>query len=144
MKWALIVFLVILDLYLVFSTQEPQNLQDVKARYKVFREYIRDHHDSVAEKYWFLENPIVVVGKASGDLGYNSNKGYEIGVCLDGTPNDIFHVLLHELAHSTVEEYDHSEQFWKNFGELRDMATSLGLYQRIPERKEFCGQYIND
>jgi hypothetical protein len=128
----------------VFSTQEPQNLLDVKARYKVFREYIRDHHGSVAEKYWFLENPIVVVGKASGDLGYNSNKGYEIGVCLDGTPNDIFHVLLHELAHSTVEEYDHSEQFWKNFGELRDMATSLGLYQRIPERKEFCGQYIND
>ena len=144
MKWILILFLVVLDLYLVFNTKEPDNLQEVKARYTVFREYIRDNHDTVPEKFWILETPGVIVGRKAGDLGYNSNKGYEIGVCIDGTTNDIFHVLLHELAHSTVEEYDHSEEFWKNFAELRDIAVNLGLYQRIPVKKEFCGQYIND
>jgi hypothetical protein len=53
-------------------------------------------------------------------------------------------VLLHELSHSTVEEYDHSEQFWKNFAELRDISVDLGIYQRIPKRKAFCGQFIQD
>jgi hypothetical protein len=144
MKWVLIFFLVVLDVYLVFNTKEPDNLQEVKARYAVFIEYIRDNHDTVPEKFWILETPGVIVGRKAGDLGYNSNKGYEIGVCIDGTTNDIFHVLLHELAHSTVEEYDHSEEFWKNFAELRDIAVSLGLYQKIPVKKEFCGQYIND
>ena len=144
MKWLLILFLIALDLYLVLNTRDPDNLRDVKSRYKILREYIRDNHDTVPEKFWVLETPIVITGKETGDLGYNSNKGYEIGVCLGGTTNDVFHVLLHELAHSTVEEYDHSEEFWKNFAELRDLASRLGLYQKIPDRKEFCGQYIND
>jgi len=77
-------------------------------------------------------------------VGYNTNKGAEIVVCLDGTVNDVFHVLIHELAHCTVKEYTHSDQFWKNYIELRDMCADLGIYQQIPERKEFCGQHIQD
>ena len=141
---SLIVLFLILDVYLVYKTRDPENLIEVKRRYNILRTYIKDHHDKVPEKFWVIEEPIVIVGKDSGDLGYNSSKGYEIGVCLDGHPNDVFHVLLHELSHSTVTEYSHSEQFWKNFSELRDIATSLGLYQKIPEKKEFCGQHIQD
>ena len=144
MKVTLIMLLIVLDVYLIYITRDPENLREVKHRYDILRNYIKTHHDSVPEKFWVLEDPILLVGKESGDLGYNSNKGYEIGLCLDGEPNDVFHVLLHELAHSTVHEYSHSEQFWKNFAELRDLASSIGIYQKIPVKKEFCGQHIQD
>ena len=144
MKTLLILAFFVLDAYLIYNTREPANLREVKRRYKILRNYIRDNHATVAEKFWVLETPIILVGKDSGDLGYNSSKGYEIGLCLSGTPNDIFHVLLHELCHSTVPEYSHSEQFWKNFSELRDLAIQLGLYQMITDKKEFCGKYIQD
>jgi hypothetical protein len=144
MKWTLVMLFIVLDVYLIYITRDPENLREVKQRYNILRTYIQTHHDSVPEKFWVLEDPVLIVGKESGDLGYNSNKGYEIGLCLDGQPNDVFHVLLHELAHSTVDEYSHSEQFWKNFAELRDLASSIGIYERIPAKKEFCGQHIQD
>jgi len=80
----------------------------------------------------------------NGTVGYNTNKGAEIVVCLGGTPNEIFHVLIHELAHCTVEEYSHSEQYWENYIELRDICVNLGIYEKIPERTKFCGQHIQD
>jgi len=141
--WLLILVLVLVDVYLIWNVREPKNLTEVKRRYKILREYIKNE-PSVPEKFYVLKTPILLAGKEAGELGYNSNKGYEIGLCLNGSPNDIFHVLLHELSHSTVEEYSHSEQFWKNFSELRSMCTNLGIYERIPERKAFCGQFIQD
>ena len=141
----LIVFvLIVLNVFLVFITRDPPVLREVKKRYNKLRDYIRKNHDSVPEKFWIIEKPVVIVGRDAGDLGYNSNKGYEIGLCIDGSPNDVFHVLLHELSHSTVEEYSHSEKFWKNFEELRDLCANIWLYQRIPIQKEFCGQFIQD
>ena len=144
MYWILVFLLVAVDLYIILSNREPKNLREVKKRYETLRLYIQNNTASVPEKFHVLAHPVVIVGKDAGEIGYNSNKGYEIGVCLDGTPNDIFHVLLHELSHSTVQEYSHSEQFWKNFSKLKGIASSLGLYQNIPERKSFCGQYIQD
>ena len=144
MKWSFVMLFIVLDVYLIHSTRDPENLIEVKKRYELLRKYIQTHHTSVPEKFWVLEDQILIVGKESGDLGYNSNKGYEIGLCLDGDPNDIFHVLLHELAHSTVDEYSHSEQFWKNFSELRDLAHDIGIYEKIPIKKKFCGQHIQD
>jgi hypothetical protein len=141
MWWLLILILV--DMYLIWNIREPKNLTEVKKRYKVLRDYIKTE-PSVPEKFHILKTPVLIAGKEAGELGYNSNKGYEIGLCLNGSTNDIFHVLLHELSHSTVEEYSHSEQFWKNFSELKEMCTSLGIYERIPERKAFCGQFIQD
>ena len=136
--------LIVLNVFLVFITRDPPVLREVKKRYNKLRDYIRKNHDSVPEKFWVIEKPVIIVGRDAGDLGYNSNKGYEIGLCIDGSPNDVFHVLLHELSHSTVEEYSHSEKFWKNFEELRDLCANIGLYQRIPIQKEFCGQFIQD
>jgi uncharacterized SAM-binding protein YcdF (DUF218 family) len=82
--------------------------------------------------------------KKKHELGYNTNKGYEIGLCLDGTVNQIFHVLLHELAHSTVSEYEHSTNFWQNFKELRELATKIGIYEPVNSSEKFCGKYISD
>ena len=142
--WILILVLVLIDMYLIYNTIEPKNMREVKRRYKVLRDHIKNNPEQVPEKFHILKTPVVLAGRESGDLGYNSNKGYEIGLCLDGSPNDIFHVLMHELSHSTVEEYSHSEQFWKNFSELRGICSGLGIYQKIPERREFCGQFIQD
>jgi hypothetical protein len=140
----LVTLLALLCVFLIWRTNEPRILTDVKRRYHTLRSYLKNNKSSVPEKFHVLCNPIVLTGREAGDLGYNSNKGYEIGLCLDGSPNDVFHVLLHELSHSTVEEYDHSEQFWKNFSELRDLCVNLGIYERIPQRKSFCGQFIQD
>ena len=59
-------------------------------------------------------------------------------------PDQIFHVLLHELAHCTVQEYSHSEKFWKNYLRLRDIAVEIGVYERIGGKQKFCGEHVSD
>lgn len=141
----IIVILVLVNLILLWTTQEPANLLILKERYQTLVDYINNQTDAVPKKFHVLGERAVIIGrKNSGDLGYNINKGLEIGICLDGTVNDMMHILLHELSHSTVSEYSHSDEFWKNFGELKDLCVRLGIYQKIPERREFCGKYIQD
>ena len=144
-RWIfLIVFLLVVNAVILWVTQEPPNLREVKRRYQILVDHIRDN-SSVPKQFKVLENQVIITGRnAGGNLGYNVNKGLEVGVCMDGSPNDMFHVLLHELAHSTVEEYEHTEAFWKNFSYLRETAVNLGIYERITERKKFCGEYIQD
>jgi hypothetical protein len=43
-----------------------------------------------------------------------------------------------------VREYDHSEEFWNNYIELRDICLRLGIYQKIPDKTEFCGEHVQD
>jgi hypothetical protein len=79
-----------------------------------------------------------------GDVGYNVNKGYEIFLCIDGSdPNNVFHILLHELAHVTVLEYKHSGHFWDNLHRLKAIAGRLGIYKGI-SRRPYCGHHISD
>jgi hypothetical protein len=126
------------------TTREPANFTEVKIRYAKLRDYIESN--PVPEKFKILQKQILLIGylKKKHELGYNTNKGYEIGLCLDGTPNQIFHVLLHELAHSTVSEYEHSTDFWQSFKELRELATKIGLYEPVNSSEKFCGKYISD
>lgn len=136
--WVLLL-LIALNLWSLLTLKEPENLKKVKELYTTFL-------DNVPEKYPELRTRTIVTGfqNKNRELGYNVNKGYEIGLCLDGTPNQMFHVLMHELAHSTVDEYSHSDQFWKNFQDIKDHCVKLGIYQEIPERTKFCGKYIRD
>lgn len=138
------VLLVAMAFMCISTVYEPERFTQVKDMYTVFIDYInRENKDP---RFEVLKKRCVLVGfdKKSGDLGYNTNKGYEIGLCLDGTPNQIFHVLLHELAHCTVPEYDHSPQFWKNFRDLKQMSVDAGIYKMIHNRVAFCGQEIQD
>jgi len=138
------IVLLLLNLWILSQTREPQELVEVKEKYRILREHIAS---TGHPKFQMLARCVPVTGfyNIFGDtVGYNTNKGDEIAVCLNGTPNEIFHVLMHELAHSTVSEYSHSDQFWNNYGELRDMCVQLGIYEKIPDRKRFCGQHIQD
>lgn len=138
-----VVLLLLINLWLLRTTEEPQRLVEVKEKYKILREHISTNGP---EKFHMLRRWIPITGMygMNGTVGYNTNKGGDIVVCLDGGVNEIFHVLLHELAHCTVKEYDHTKEFWNNYIELRDMCIELGVYTKIPERTPFCGEHVQD
>ena len=137
--------LLIINFYIVQSAQVPENLKIVKEKYKTLREYITNNN--VDDKFKVLKNPILISGflrNYGQGVGYNTNKGYEIGLCLDGDPNEIFHVLLHELAHSMSSSYSHDSEFWKNFDDLKKLCEKQNLYKSIKVKSEFCGRHIQD
>ena len=141
----MIVFIVLflVNVFILMNTREPREFVEVKEKYKTLRDHLRDTDN---QKFHMLVHcvPLTGVKKMNGTVGYNTNKGQEIALCLDGTVNEIFHVLIHELAHCTVEEYSHSNEYWSNYIELRDICVDIGVYEKIPERTRFCGQHIQD
>ena len=139
-----VLLLLVINVCIFITTRQPLKLKEVKEKYKILREHIETIEDNKKFNKIKKEIPLVAFKRIGGPVGYNTNKGQEIGICLKGGVNEIFHVLLHELAHSTVKEYSHSKKYWKNFKELREMATSLGIYDEIPDRTAFCGRHIQD
>jgi len=139
----LALLLIIINVIILMNIQEPERLSEVREKYRTFREHLKETNNQEF-KMLCKEIPITAHRRMNGSIGYNVNKGNDIGLCIDGEPNEIFHVLLHELAHCTVDEYSHSKEFWKNFDKLRTMCVSLGIYQEIPQRTKFCGKHIQD
>ena len=129
--------------FLFYRAKRPEKLNEVNEKYKTLREHLRETKN---EKFHTLTQHTPITGKLwmNGTVGTNTNKGGEIVLCLDGKPNEIFHVLIHELAHCTLKEYSHSPEFWKNYEELRDICIDIGIYERVTEKTEFCGQHIQD
>ena len=99
--------LAVVVLVILFTTRQNEKLKEVNEKYKKLREHLKETKN---EKFEILTRHIPITGKLwmSQTVGTNTNKGGEIAVCLDGEPNEIFHVLIHELAHCTVKEYSHS------------------------------------
>lgn len=128
----------------VALTREPERLTEVKRRYAVLREHLKTVDDPRWKPLYKQCVLVAILWNNGGDVGWNTNKGYEIGICLDGSPNQIFHVLIHELAHCTVEEYEHSPEFWKNFRDLRKIAVDLGIYEMISAEEGFCKIRLRD
>lgn len=139
-----LIILILLNLWILSQTREPPQLTAVKEKYEILRKHLAE---TKHPKFQMLTRCVPITGleRVNGNVGYNTNKGHEIAVCIDGgNPNEIFHVLLHELTHCTVTEYSHSEEFWNNYLELRDMCINLGIYEKIPEKTKFCGEHIQD
>ena len=139
----LTLLLLIINSIIFINVKEPSNLTEVREKYRTLREHLRETNN---EEFKILckEIPITAHRRLNGSIGYNVSKGSDIGICIDGEPNEIFHVLLHELAHCTVVEYSHSKEFWDKFDKLRSICVSIGIYQEIPQRTEFCGKHIQD
>ena len=135
----LFLLLLVLNVWSLATLKQPENLKKVKELYTVFL-------NNVPPQWPMLKKRSIITGfhNKNKEIGYNLNKGEEIGVCLNGTPNQMMHVLIHELAHSTIDEYDHSPKFWENYRKLKKYCTELGIYQEIPETTKFCGKYIRD
>jgi hypothetical protein len=137
-----LVFTLILVVVIWYNKPLPI-LDEVKRRYDLLRAHLATLDDPRWQK---LVKPSIITGmvdwdKSKGAIGYNVNKGYEIGICLRGDDaNSAFYVLLHELAHITVSEYDHSTEFWKNLKDLKEIAVSQGLYDKQTAAVTYCGE----
>ena len=139
-KWSM---MIALALFVFLTTKREPSMVELKRRYKIMRDHIPQ--DS---KYSILKEPIPLTGfrKApwSSEIGYNVNKGGEIGICMDQDVNSMMAVLIHELAHVTVEEYDHSKEFFDNMQEIRQLAIESGVYQPSMTKTQYCGGHISD
>jgi hypothetical protein len=135
--------LLVLNVIILSRTREPPEMAEVRRRYKILRDHLRETNNLKFQMLWDPK-PLTAFKSMKDTVGFNTNKGANITLCLQGTVNEIFHVLIHELAHCTVDHYDHSESFWSNYKDLRDVAVSLGIYERIDGPTEFCGEHISD
>ena len=140
----LALILLIINILIFINTKEPKELTEVRQKYQVLREHLKETNN---EEFDMLYDEIPITAHyriSKGAVGYNTNKGNEIGLCIDGDTNEIFHVLLHELAHCTVEEYSHSKEYWEKFKKLRKISVELGIYEEIPKKTKFCNKYVQD
>ena len=141
--------LIILLIWALNSIKEPKMLTDVRDRYDVLLTHLRQT-EKVDERFEILRRhePLLTGIDSSrmtnGTIGYNVNKGYEIYMCIDteGSLDAAMHVLIHELAHMTVTEYDHSDAYWQSFKDLRALCGSLGLITGHSEPLTYCGGQI--
>ena len=140
----IIAALIAINILLWYTNRKEPVLEEVKERYHTLREHLKKTDEP---KFRVLHDEIPIVaykGSLMRGVGYNTNKGQEIGLCIDGEVNHVFHVLLHELAHCTVDEYSHSDNFWDNYEELRNEAITIGVYGNIGTLTPFCGKQIVD
>jgi len=145
----LICTLLILLAWAIASIKEPKMLTDVRDRYDVLLTHLRqtrqiDERFEVLRRHEPLLTGIDSSRMTSGTIGYNVNKGYEIYMCIDaeGSLDAAMHVLIHELAHMTVPEYDHSDAYWQSFKDLRLLCASLGLISSESKPMTYCGGQI--
>ncbi len=140
----MIALFLILAAIMRWGNKEPEMLTELKLRYWAILDVLRQSGDPMWKP--LLEPAILtgIHGKKDGVIGSNVNKGYEIYICLDGNDvNSAVYVLIHELAHMSVAEYDHSAMYWENFKKLKDLCIQRGLYVRSGDRR-YCGDLIKD
>jgi hypothetical protein len=143
--WTTVMVVLFVALLIVMRfNKEPAMLTELKLRYWAILDVLRQTGDPMWKP---LLDPAIITGihgKKDGVIGSNVNKGYEIYICLDGNDvNSAVYVLIHELAHMSVPEYDHSSTYWENFKKLKDLCIQRGLYVRSGDRR-YCGDLIKD
>ena len=126
------------------TNSEPKMLVELKERYFKTLDILRETGDPIWEP---VLKPAIITGlngKKDGVIGSNVNKGYEIYICLDGDDvNSAMYVLIHELAHMSVPEYDHTNGFWTNLKKLKEICVANGLYEKKGIR-QYCGDTVRD
>ena len=145
----------VLILALIIATihtirQDPL-FREIRRRYDILLEHLQTT-ENVDPRFARLRRRCILTGihgsrMNRGTIGYNVNKGYEIYICLDkgiDSVNSTMNVLIHELAHVTVDEYDHSPEFWRSFKDLKDLCKMLEIYTPIEGSLEYCGIMIKD
>ena len=142
----LMVAMLIIFLIICRNHQEPQTLTEIKQKYWGILDMLRQSGDPTWKG---VLRPSIITGmidwtKSKGPIGSNVNKGYEIYICLDGNDvNSAMYVLIHELAHMSVPEYDHTDNFWTNFKKLKKLCIDNGFYTEAGTRM-YCGDTVRD
>jgi hypothetical protein len=142
--WLIVVFVVFMVIYIMH--REPPMLSEIKQKYWAVLDMLRQTDDPMWKG---VLRPSIITGmvgwsKDKGPIGSNVNKGYEIYICLDGDDvNSAMYVLIHELAHMSVPEYDHTTQFWNNFKKLKELCVQNGFYTPMGQ-VTYCGDVVQD
>ena len=87
--------LIIINVYIYTNTKQTDKVKEIREKYRILREHIKT---TGHEEFEILrhEIPLTMYHRTRGHIGYNTNKGNEIGLCLDGDTNEIFHVLIQQ------------------------------------------------
>jgi hypothetical protein len=138
---------------IILLNRPPDLFVQVRHRYDQLLKTLENDPD-LDPRWEPVKKRVILTGmckwdKSNGAIAYNVNKGYEVYICLDGSDklsdetriNTAMHVLIHELAHSTVREYEHSDSFWKNFKDFKKYCEKAGLYTP-GDVGPFCGEKI--
>jgi len=142
-----LVTLWIVTILIVLCTKYPPELVEFRKKYDDFLRKINDE-PNLPKKFERLRKRILITAfnrpTWGRELGYNISKGSEISICADSDTNSMMHVLAHELAHCTVNEYEHSDTFKENMKEIKNMLTKWNLYTPVNGQKYCNGIIISD
>ena len=103
----------------------------------------------------FNPNNIMENKKGSKYTSYSINKGEKVVFCMRSKDNrqelidinTMMFVALHELSHIMTASIGHTEEFWKNFKYLLQLAVSLGIYKKVDysvNPQQYCGMKVTD
>jgi len=103
----------------------------------------------------FNPNNIMENKKGSKYTSYSINKGEKVVFCMRSKDNrqelidinTMMFVALHELSHIMTTSIGHTEEFWKNFKYLLQLAVSLGIYKKVDysiNPQQYCGMKVTD
>jgi hypothetical protein len=153
MKGLIGAILAMVLLIIIYFNKPPPLLTALKERYERLL-WILNTDPNLDPRWNPIKRRVIITAmnewnKSKGAIGFNVNKGYEIYICMDMDPsinpetriNTAMHVLIHELCHTSVTEYEHSSNFWKNFRDFKDYCSKNGLYT-LGNVGPYCGEDI--
>jgi hypothetical protein len=132
--------------YIVSVHKQPVLLTRLKEKYSALLAYMREYNKD--PRWKALKQRAILTGllehdSSKGAIAFNVNKGYEICICVRGKDvNAAMYVLIHELAHMTVSEYDHTKNFWKNFKDLKQLCGNIGIFDTKAKNTTYCGDTV--
>jgi hypothetical protein len=128
-----------------YDINESSNEKDLNNEIKVCINRLCKKYKSSNLKENFPKN-------SKESTSYTIRKGEIVAICLRSIQdksfhdlNDIFFVVIHELAHISTKEYGHGVIFWKNFKLLLREAVLFNLYKFVDYSKypvNYCGMNI--
>ena len=149
--------------YLVRNLPDRENAANLMASIRenlvTMRDYLsteqRDDSRVVRLLKKFNPDNMMETQKGSKYTSYSVNKGEKLVFCMRSKDseekltdlNTITFVALHELAHIMTKSIGHTEEFWKNFKYLLQLAVRLGIYKKIDYSANpqlYCGMKVTD
>ena len=136
------------------STQEKMILSRLERRNDQLMDYLKHINDPVMKRLVQKGAPKLTKGSLNKP-GYTINKGEIIGICLtDLTGNtnqdqeryldELYFVVLHELAHVCTPTVGHDASFWENFQKIRLHAVDAGIWgnENVSRDSLVCGESL--
>lgn len=100
-----------------------------------------------------MHNKRPVLRHTAERAGFTDNKGDVVAICLNDVTeenvqddqyiNELFYVVLHELAHMSTSSWGHGSEFWNAFELVRRHASDAGLLHPLrSSTSAVCGERL--